>query len=122
MVHGVMDCGVYLREMKSGGKKLFREGLSAWSDSVRRADVIDWAEQLRVLNNVADLITPDLTVAQISSTIYTNLNNIIDAFQFAVGIYNRSDGTITYKGGIEDGKRFLDYSFDASAPNRLASW
>ncbi|HEX6889086.1 MAG TPA: LuxR C-terminal-related transcriptional regulator [Chryseolinea sp.] len=87
-----------------------------------RADVIDWTEQLRILNDVADLITPDLTIDQIISAIYTNVNEIIDAFQFAVGIYNKSDGTITYKGGLEDGKRFLDFSFDASAPNRLASW
>ena len=108
--------------MKCRNKKLFTEGLSAWSDSVKRAEIVDRTEQLRILNDVADLITPDLTVEQISSVIYINLNDIIDAFQFAVGIYNQGDGTITYKGGIEDGKRFLDFSFDASAPNRLASW
>ena len=87
-----------------------------------RAETVDWTERLRILNDVADLITPDLTIEQITSAIYTNVNEIIDAYQFVVGIYNKSEGTITYKGGIEDGKRNLDFSFDATAPNRLASW
>jgi DNA-binding CsgD family transcriptional regulator len=108
--------------MGRGDKKLFTQGLSSWRNSVIRADVVDWTEQLRILNDVADLITPDLTLEQIISAIYTNVNDIIDAFQFAVGIYNRSEGTITYKGSIEDGKRMPDFTFDAAAPNRLASW
>jgi DNA-binding CsgD family transcriptional regulator len=108
--------------MGSGNKKLFTQGLSSWRNSVMRAETIDWTEQLRILNDVADLITPDLSLEQIISAIYTNVNDIIDAFQFAVGIYNESEGTITYKGSIEDGKRMLDFTFDAAAPNRLASW
>ena len=105
-----------------GSSKKFTEGLSSWRKSVMRADEVDWIEQLRILNNVADLITPDLTVEQITAAIYSNLNDLIDAFQFAVGIYNRNDGTITYKGSIEDGKMVPSFTFDASAPNRLASW
>jgi DNA-binding CsgD family transcriptional regulator len=108
--------------MGRGGKKLFTESLSSWRNSVMHADVVDWIEQLRILNDVADLITPDLTLEQIISAIYTNVNDIIDAFQFAVGIYNKSEGTITYKGSIEDGKRMPDQTFDAAAPNRLGSW
>jgi len=108
--------------MVSGNKKLFTQGLSSWRNSVIRAETIDWTEQLRVLNDVADLITPDLTLEQITAAIYTNMNDIIDAFQFAVGTYNKSEGTITYKGMIEDGRKVPDFTFDASAPNRLASW
>lgn len=108
--------------MGSGNKKLFNQGLSSWRDSVMRAETIDWTAQLRILNDVADLITPDLTIDQITAAIYSNVNDLIDAFQFAVGFYNKSEGTITYKGMIEDGKRMPDFSFDAAAPNRLASW
>ncbi len=108
--------------MGSENKKLFTQGFSSWRNSVMHAEVIDWTEQLRILNEVADLITPDLTIDQIIASIYTNVNDVIDAFQFAVGIYNKSEGTITYKGSIEDGKRMPDQTFDAAAPNRLASW
>ena len=108
--------------MISGKKEPFTQGLSSWRKSVKHGEVTDWTEKLRILNDVADLITPDLTIEQITSAIYSNVNDLIDAFQFAVGTYNKSEGTITYKGMIEDGKRIPDFSFDASAPNRLASW
>lgn len=107
--------------MGSGNKK-FTKGLSSWRNSVRHSEEVDWTHQLRVLNDLADLITPDLTVEQIIAAIYSNLNDLIDAFQFAVGVYNKHDGTITYKGSIEDGKAVPSYTFDATSPNRLASW
>ena len=103
-------------------KKLFTQGLTSWRNSVVGANEVDWTEQLRILNDVADLITPDLTIEQIIAAVYANVNDLIDAFQFAVGIYNKSDGTITYKGSIEDGKVMPGSTFDATAPNRLASW
>lgn len=103
-------------------KKLFTQGLTSWRKSVVVANEVDWTEQLRILNDVADLITPDLTIEQIIAAVYANVNDLIDAFQFAVGIYNKEDGTITYKGSIEDGKVMPSFTFDATAPNRLASW
>jgi DNA-binding CsgD family transcriptional regulator len=105
-----------------GQASRFTQGLSSWRNSVMHAEVVDWTEQLRILNEVADLITPDLTIEQIIAVIYSNVNDLIDAFQFAVGTYNKSEGTITYKGMIEDGKRMPDFTFDAAAPNRLSSW
>jgi DNA-binding CsgD family transcriptional regulator len=108
--------------MKSGNKKLFTQGLAGWRNSVMQSDVIDWTQQLRILNDVADLITPDLTIEQITTAIYYHVNDLIDAFQFAVGIYNSNDGTISYKGMIENGKVMPEFSFDATAPNRFASW
>jgi DNA-binding CsgD family transcriptional regulator len=104
------------------GNKRFTKGLSSWRNSVRHSEEIDWTQQLRILNDLADLITPDLTVEQITAAIYSNVNDLIDAYQFAVGIYNKNDGTITYKGSIEDGKVMPSSTFDATAPNRLASW
>ncbi len=103
-------------------KNSFTQGFSSWSNSVVNAAAIDWTEQLRILNDVADLITPELTLEEITAAIYSNVNHLIDAFQFAVGMYNEMEGTITYKGMIEDGKRIPDFSMDAIADNRLASW
>jgi len=103
-------------------KQSFSQGLTSWRKSVMLSQEIDWTEQLRILNDVADLITPDLTVEQITAAIYSNLNDLIDAYQFVVGIYSRNEGTITYKGMIEDGKVMPTLTFDATASNRLASW
>jgi DNA-binding CsgD family transcriptional regulator len=77
---------------------------------------------MRILNDIADLITPKLTLEQIIEAIYLNVNNLLDAFQFAVGIYDEKEGMIIYKGMIEDGKRIPDFSVNAIDDGRLASW
>ena len=102
--------------------KSFSSGFASWNNSVTNLSDIDWTEQLRILNDVADLITPELSLEDIIATIYLNVNHLIDAFQFAVGIYNEKEEVISYKGMIEDGKRIPDFSVDAFADNRFASW
>ena len=108
--------------MKSKNTKSFSVGFASWNNSVTNLSDINWTEQLRILNDVADLITPELSLEDITATIYLNVNHLIDAFQFAVGIYNEKQGVISYKGMIEDGKRIPDFSVDAFADNRFASW
>jgi DNA-binding CsgD family transcriptional regulator len=108
--------------MRSTNKNSFAHGFASWNNSVANISDIDWTEQLRILNDVADLITPELSLEEITETIYSNVNHLIDAFQFAVGIYNKEEASITYKGMIEDGKRIPDFSVDAMVDNRFASW
>jgi len=71
---------------------------------------------------VADLITPELTIEEITASIYANVNHLIDAFQFAVGIYIENEGIVVYKGMVEDGKQIPAFSVDATVVNRFASW
>ncbi len=108
--------------MRSKNTKSFSSGFASWNNSVTNLSDINWTEQLRILNDVADLITPELSLEDIIATIYLNANHLIDAFQFAVGIYNEKEEVISYKGMIEDGKRIPDFSVDAFADNRFASW
>ena len=108
--------------MRSKNTKSFSSGFASWNNSVTNLSVINWTEQLRILNDVADLITPELSLEDIIATIYLNVNHLIDAFQFAVGIYNEKEEVISYKGMIEDGNRIPDFSVDAFADNRFASW
>ncbi|MEO7982624.1 MAG: LuxR C-terminal-related transcriptional regulator [Bacteroidota bacterium] len=108
--------------MNSKNKNSFDHAFTSWNHSVANLSDIDWTDQLRILNDVADLITPELTLEEITQSIYLNVNHLIDAFQFAVGIYNENEGSILYKGMIEDGKRIPDFSIDAIAENRFASW
>ena len=103
-------------------KNPFDIAFASWNDSVANTPAIDWTAQLRILNDVADLITAELSLEEITATIYSNVNHLIDAFQFAVGIYNEKEASIIYKGMIEDGKRIPDFSVDAIADNRFASW
>lgn len=103
-------------------KQKFVETFSSWSQSVAYQPDIDWTAQLSILAQIEELITSDLTLEEITAAIYVNVNLLMDAFQFAIGIYDESKGIISYKGMIEDGKRIPDFTIDAFATNRFASW
>lgn len=108
--------------MKQTVKKTFHSGFASWNKNTLASTTTDWAQQLRILNEVAELITHELSLEEIISTIYQNVNHLIDAFQFAAGIYNEQEGTITYTGMIENGVQIPQFSVDAAASNRFASW
>ncbi|MEO6489837.1 MAG: LuxR C-terminal-related transcriptional regulator [Ferruginibacter sp.] len=108
--------------MGTASKKTFVKRFSSWSNSVANSVDTDWAEQLRILNEVADLITSDLSLEEITAAIYSNVNCLLDAYQFAVGLYSEKDGTIVYKGMIEAGEVIPDFSMNAFDENRLASF
>jgi DNA-binding CsgD family transcriptional regulator len=100
----------------------FKEKFASWKSNVSKHDEIDWTEQLRILNDVADLITPRLSIEEITKAIYDNVNHLIDAYQFSVGIYDEEEAVIVYKGMIEDGKQIPDFVVNAIDEGRLASW
>ncbi len=102
--------------------KSFKYKFSSWTKSIKDNAEVDWTEQLRVLNDIADLITPELSIEEITAVIYENVNQLMDAYQFAIGIYDEKEGLIHYKGMIEDGKRMPDFSFTALDDGRFASW
>ena len=101
-------------------KNDFVEKVRSWSDNAASNKVVDWQDQLRVLSEVGDLITPELSLEELIAIIYSSVNQLMDAYQFSVGIFDDEEMTITFKGIIEDGKRLPDLVVDAATPNRLA--
>jgi GAF domain-containing protein len=75
-----------------------------------------------MLNEIADLITPQSTLREIIAAIYQNVNQLLDAYQFCVGLYDAGQGMIHYIGMIENGKPLPDFSVNALDDGRLASW
>jgi DNA-binding CsgD family transcriptional regulator len=102
--------------------KSFKSRFSSWTQNIPDNVEVDWTEQLRILSEIADLVTPRLSLEEITAVIYQNVNQLMDAYQFAIGIYDEKEGLIHYKGMIEDNKRLPDFSFTALDDNRLASW
>jgi DNA-binding CsgD family transcriptional regulator/transcriptional regulator with GAF, ATPase, and Fis domain len=102
--------------------KSFKYKFSSWTKSIINHPDADWTEQLRILNEIAGLITPRLSLEEIIAVIYQNVNQLMDAYQFGIGVYDEKEGLIHYKGMIEDNKRMPDFSFTALDEGRLASW
>jgi DNA-binding CsgD family transcriptional regulator/transcriptional regulator with GAF, ATPase, and Fis domain len=102
--------------------KTFTHQFSSWTSKANNLSVENWTEHFRVLNDIADLITPQFSLREIIAAIYENVNLLIDAYQFCVGIYDDKEGMIHYVGIIENGKPLPDFSVNALDEGRLASW
>lgn len=79
-----------------------------------------WEKQIKKLSEIGDLITPLLSLQQVIAITYNHVNQLMDAHQFSVGLFDENELTITFKGIIENGKPIPDLVIDASIPDRLA--
>jgi DNA-binding CsgD family transcriptional regulator len=101
---------------------IFLEQVKCWSDNASAEEFPDWEEQLRLLSEIGDLITPALSLEELISAIYASINQLMDAYQFAVGLYDEEEGIILFKGLIENNQQFPDLVVDVFEENRFASW
>jgi len=111
-----------LRPTIQPGKSIFLEKVTLWSDRVSASESPDWEEQIRLLSEIGDLITPDLSLEEVIAVIYSSVNQLMDAYQFAVGLYDEKEGIILFKGLIENKEQFPEVVVDAFEENRLAPW
>jgi len=111
-----------MSEAKRPLKTDFIEKVKTWSDNAVKNEIPDWEDQLRMLSEIGDLITPELSLEELIATIYNSINQLMDAYQFSVGLFDEKEMTITFKGIIENGERISDIIVDASLPGRLAPW
>lgn len=102
-------------------RSIFLEQVKCWSDNASASEFPDWEEQIRLLSEIGDLITSDLSVEEVISVIYASVNQLMDAYQFGVGLYDEAEGVILFK-GIENNKQLPEVVVDAFAENRFAPW
>jgi DNA-binding CsgD family transcriptional regulator/transcriptional regulator with GAF, ATPase, and Fis domain len=100
----------------------FLTKVRSWSDHASATEHADWEAQLRILNEACDLITPDLSLKEVISAIYGSVNQLMDAYQFAVGLYDEKENTILFRGLMENNQSFPDLIVDASDAGRFAPW
>ncbi len=101
---------------------IFFEKVKLWSDNASASEFLDWEEQIRLLSEIGDLITSDLSLEEVIAAIYAGVNQLMDAYQFAVGLYNEKEGTILFKGMIENSQQLPDVVVDVFEDNRFAPW
>ncbi len=111
-----------LQRNKQLTRSIFHEEVKLWSDNASASEFPDWEEQIRLLSEIGDLITPDLSLEEVIAVIYASVNQLMDAYQFAVGLYDEQEGIILFKGLIENNRQFPEVIIDAFEENRLAPW
>ena len=80
-------------------------------------------KDLKLLNEIGQSIMANLEIRQISETVYENINQLMDANVFGIGIYREDQEELIFKGAKEKGKLLSDISFSLKQDKgRLANW
>ncbi len=77
---------------------------------------------LRVLNQIGASILSELTVEQMIDTVYHHVNQLMDAYSFAIGIYNEVTEHIEYSGARENNDVLPTFSVYAYSEERFSGW
>ena len=79
-------------------------------------------ESISVLSKIGRDITSTLDLETILNTVYENVNQLMDAAVFGIGIYNEEEASIEYRLSVEEGKRYQPYQRMMSDKSQLAVW
>ncbi len=79
-------------------------------------------ENTRLLSHIAEDISSSLSVETISSKLYENVNKLMDATMFGIGLYNPRNNALEFKGFVENNQLMNDFSYPADDPDRLAAY
>ena len=78
-------------------------------------------KDLKLLNEIGQLIMANLDIKKITETVYENVNKLLDANVFGIGIYHAKKQVIRFLGAKEEGKSLPNIDFHFSKDkNRLA--
>ncbi len=115
-VFGIDRAQRYRLSKKERERSSLREAeLRAEAENKRRADT----EQL---SQIGQAITSTLSVEKIIETVYENVNALMDASIFGVGIYNKEKNLLEFPATKEKGKMLPPYVNRVDKDDRLSVW
>jgi transcriptional regulator with GAF, ATPase, and Fis domain len=77
---------------------------------------------IKLLGSIGQSITSSLSVERIIETVYESVNSLMDASVFWIGIYNRWQNSLDFKGGKEEGETIEDFAISIDRIDRLSNW
>lgn len=77
---------------------------------------------VKLLSEIGQQITSSLSLEKIIETVYENVNKLMDASAFAIGVCNQAEDKIEIKGAIEKGQKLPTYFYELNDENRNAVW
>jgi len=75
-----------------------------------------------VLSRIGQDITSTLNLNTILNTVYSNVNEMMDATVFGIGIFNQDEKSIEYRMSMEKGKRYEPYHRSMEDKNQFPVW
>jgi transcriptional regulator with GAF, ATPase, and Fis domain len=86
----------------------------------RTAEIEKNYNDTRLLSQIAEDISSSLSVETIISKLYENVNKLMDATMFGIGLHNPESNSLEFKGFVENDEVMPDFSFSLEDHNRLA--
>jgi transcriptional regulator with GAF, ATPase, and Fis domain len=87
----------------------------------RTAEIEKNYADTKLLSQVAEDISSSLSVETIISKVYQNVNKLMKADCFGIGIYDQQSNRVEFRGFVENDQLMEDFGYDANDPNRLAA-
>ncbi len=104
-------------EKKKANEKLAAQNL----EIQRQKDKLEQSyENIKQLSEIGKSITSNLSIERIIETVYQNVNSLMDATFFGVGLYNEKNNRIEFPGCRERDEKIIMISFKLEEANRLA--
>ena len=111
---------------KKANKKLALQNREIQSQKEQIEQQKDGLEQaydnIKLLSEIAKDINSNLSIEKISAVVYKNINVMMDATAFGIGIYNEPMNTIEIPGAFEKGGLIPKISISLDDKNRLGAW
>ncbi len=77
-------------------------------------------DNVELLSRIGRDITAKLSSEEIISTVYQNVNTLMDAAVFGIGLYNEADGRLDFPATKENGAQLPPFSYRLDDESRLA--
>jgi signal transduction histidine kinase len=88
----------------------------------KNAELEQSYNSVSVLSKIGRDITSTLSLGTILNTVYENVNQLMDASVFGIGVYNAEGATIDYQLAIDKGKRYKPYSRSMEDKDQFPVW
>ncbi|MGZ4038463.1 MAG: GAF domain-containing protein [Bacteroidia bacterium] len=69
-------------------------------------------ENTRLLSQLGKDVTSTLSIDEVISKVYSNINSLMDASVFAIGIYREDTKKLEFSGTMEKGRKLDDFAYD----------
>jgi signal transduction histidine kinase len=88
----------------------------------RTAEIQEQKNNVEQLSRIGRDITASLSIGNIIKTVYENINSVMDASVFTIGLHKPEDGSLEFPTAIEKGMPLPRFSIPLTDENRLGAW
>lgn len=88
----------------------------------KTAELEELYNNIKIISKIGQSITSTLDLEKVLSTVYENINLLMDAAFFGVGLYNEETRSIEYKLFVDEYKRIPQVVTSIDNLNSLAAW